>query len=408
MRVFFTLVLSATMALPPQAYAAGSSQSPGRPATTEGVPVVLQPIVDGNGREALLAIAPVPQNEEAGVVTRLANSHPDNTILMVSGQNDPALKAAAKTGFLKRIKTFIASSVGAAPIFSLGTLSAKTEEKLRAKIEAMRPSKSDTSGIMLSLIYGGTIGVSTFYASGSVEAGLAITTMYFLWNSLLMFRPEFYNKAVDFGGNTGIATGRLVASLFGRELSEREKHLYEVLGRFAVAWSINFVQASAVKYASGDFSDLVGVGGFFEGMADTANSANQNSYNVWDLVALRLYSEGRWTEKQVQRYFKFQMVVGGVAESLAYRGVPYVGLFLGTLTATGLVYVALTPQKQAKLNRTVRKLNLVFRAGIAHVVRPERRRETMERVAEGCDRLLRGRPQTVIPGHRAGWYEDIH
>jgi len=385
-----------------------------KPGATEGVPVILQQ-VNIDGQAAWLAIAPVPEAQEQELVSNLAKHHPETTVLQIAGADDPALKAAAKTGYLKHIKTFVMGSVEQSPMFTAGNLPARVKQKLRERLQKITDfSKSETaSGLMYSLIYSGVQGFFTAYASSSVSSGMAVMSMFFLWNAMVLTKPEYWGRILQAGGNGALTVAGKVAELFGVELSDRDKRIYEVVGKFAMSWAVTTAQGAAVKSWSGDFAGLQGWHGVAEGFADSSISGVQNNYNIWDAIVLGKFAEGKWSKSGVQRYFKIQMVLGAILEALAFRQVPYVGLFLGTVTALGLGYLALHPHSQAAVSRRAQKITVVFKSGVTYITNPEMSAQgaraagrTIQRAVDHCANMLAAADSPVLPHHRRVAWED--
>lgn len=389
MKTVLTLVLSATMALPTASFARNDSIV--QPGVTEDVPVLAQEL-DINGQWAMIFAFPVDPDKEVELVHNLAKSRPENSVLMVSGSSDPALKAASTSGYWKYLKTFVVGQPEQTPVAQQLEFNFGAKDKFIRKLKAVtNAAKSDTTvGLYFGLVYAGIQGGFTGYASSSVDAGLAVFSMFALWNSFVLTKPNYWGKALDMGGRGAVAIGERVASLVGVEMSERDKRLFEVVGKFAVSWGVSAAQAGFVKQWSGDFEGLTGWRGIAEGFADASMSGVQNNYNIWDAAVLKNNAEGGYfTEKRTKWYFRWQMVAGAVLESLAFRGVPYVGLFLTAVTASGAVYLALNPEKQVMLNRKAMKFNVSFRSGVAYISNPEQRRANHQTFARNIASRIR-------------------
>jgi hypothetical protein len=416
MKTVLSVLLSATMALPMPAIAKNEAEA--RPGVTEDVPVIAEEVIVG-GQRAMMLVAPVDQAHEERFVSELAKNRPDDTILMVAGSEDPALKAAARTGFLKRIKTFILGKAEQAPLVTESQAPRPLKQKLADKIKNLSAAaKSDTAvGLYFAFAYSAIQGGFTAYASSSVDAGLAVFSMFSLWNAFVLTKPTYWGKVLDVGGRAAVSLGEKIAGLCGVEMSETDKRIYEVVGKFAMSWTVTSLQGAYVKEWAGDFQGLHGWRGFAEGFADSSVSGVQNNYNIWDAAVLKNNASGGYfTEHRTKWYFRWQMVVGAVMESLAFRGVPYVGLFLTAVTGAGAVYLALNPEKQIALNRQAMKFSVSFRSGVAYISNPGYRQQSngvlQRRVAGGfrrthtkCAGLLSSKPQNEVYFNRR-FYED--
>ena len=404
----WSVLISAMMALPAPAMAREESTS-AAPAVTEDSPVLVQTF-DIDGQQATAFIGTVTADREAAFVSDLVRNRPENTILLASGPDDPALKAAAKTGWLKSLKTFIVGQPEDAPMVNPSAEDVAAVSSFRGfllqKLRSItRAAKSDTAvGIYFGLTYAGIQGGFTTYASSSVSSGAVVFAMYALWNTFILTKEKHWGRVLDRGGEAAIKVGGKIASLVGTEMSERDKRIYEVVGKFATSWAVGATQSGVVKGLSGDFQELQGLAGLAEGFLDAAKSGVQGNYNIWDAAVLKNNAEnGYFTEKRTKWYFRAQMVIGAILESMAFRGVPYTGLFLTTVVGAGAVYLALNPEKQVALHRTALKFNVSFRSGVAYISNPEirqHRRLAAINLNHGCWQALSTR--------RSGaHYEDV-
>lgn len=98
---------------------------------------------------------------------------------------------------------------------------------------------------------------------------------------------------------------------------------------------------------------------------------------------MKMYEGGKLSDKQVKWYFRGQMVLGAVLESLAFRQVPYVGLFLGGLTTAGATYLSLNPDMQDSVIRKAHKITVSFRSGVAMISNPEMASKALARKVAG-------------------------
>src|SRR4051812_12824356 len=135
-RKLSAIILSAMMALGTTPLWAGESQpAMGRGDTTEGVPVLFQAIPQPNGSIAYFVAAPVAAADEVQSVTELARqASPQTFTLSIAGPQDPALKAAAKTGRLKDIDPYALSDKKSVPILQSERLTPPLRKKIPAKI----------------------------------------------------------------------------------------------------------------------------------------------------------------------------------------------------------------------------------------------------------------------------------
>lgn len=415
MKTFISLLLSTLLALPHSAVAQ-SSISGTSTNSKEIIPVLIQDVVI-NGHKATQMLAPVPAAQEEGVVVAMSKVHPENTILQVTGVDDPAFKAAKKSGFLRSIKTYVVGdSIEQTPLIQVGGLTEKTKTQLKLKFQAIKDfaKSEDGSGLMYVLTYAGIQGAFTYYASSSVSSGMAVFTMYTLWNCMVVMKSEWWDRILEGSGYASRVFFERIADLLGQEMGEREKRLAELVGKVGVSWAISSVQAGYVKGWAGDFEDMGLFDLLTEGILESGVSGLQNNYNIWDAVVLDMGREGKITPSQVKKYFKFQLVAGAIAESLAFRHIPGVGAFLAAVTSAGIFYLAvgyLHPVLKQKMDQRAKSFHVAFRAG------PTQMRQSngflrrgvaalKRRFKKSCEDLLSLSDGSMMPSRRSGLVWD--
>lgn len=363
-RTAVTVVLSAMMALPTPSLAKMNNDDVD-PVTTEGAPVILHSVVI-DGQPATLVLAPVAQEDEVELATKLAKNNPENLILEVAGPEDPVLKAVAKTGYLKKIKTYFVGKFEQSPLFQSDLLKPAIKEKLRSQVDRFNAVYQEKkSGFMWALIYSGVNATSVGLTSSSVPAGMAVLGKLFFWNALMIAKPEVWGRILEASGNKALQLGERTAALIGSEFSDADKRLCEMGGKFAVSWAVNTVQAAMIRGWSGQWT------GSAADFATVAWFGVLNNYNIWDAVVLRKYNQKKISDKWVQNYFKTQFLLGSFLEVLAYRDVPYVSLALATTTLSGLLFLLLSEERREKIFTKAESLNLSFRAGYAQIASPQ-------------------------------------
>ena len=287
---------------------------------TDGAPVLLIP-VHQNGQDGYLAVAAVPWQGESALVTDLATKKADELILAVDGPQDPALDAAKKGGRFSSVRTFFLNSKIAA---------GKLKDKMAAKVGALTEfCKREKAGFMFAFYNASVMSGFTYYASSSVESGLAVLSGLFIWNSFLITQPHRWEHTLSLGGEKVRDVAAKAVAKIGREMTEEEKRYYEVAGQFLVAWGANIAVASHVLYNSGHLDSFTQAA--FYGLLI--------NYNIWDAVILKKVKAGALTEKFAKRYFAFQFFVGTLFEAASYLHLPYSQWILGATVVSGLTYL---------------------------------------------------------------------
>ncbi len=413
-KTVLSLLLSTMMVLPTGAYAKASDTL--KPGATDDVPVIFENVVF-NGQPATMLMMPIDATIEESFVFDWAKQRAENSALMVSGPGDKVLAAAASSGNLGKLNVYTAADIEQSAIINRGDLSNSFKQKIVDQVKKItKAAKSERAvGIYFALAYSGIMGSFAYYQSSSLTAGLAVFGMYAMWNSFTLSRPDLLGKVIDGGGDLSVALGKKVAGMIGKELSPRDKQLWEVGGKFAASWGINTVQSSYVKGWTGEFASLSGLAGFAEGFFSTSLTGAQNNYNIWDAVVLKSQADGGWfTEKRVKWYMRIALIAGAIAEGLAMGDAPGVGPALMAVTASGTMYLALNPQMQSALNRNVVKAGVSLRSGVTSVVRPStyQQLKPVRKVASGarfvkraCSEILASPKAPYV--HQRVSYQDM-
>jgi hypothetical protein len=390
-----SVVMSAMMAFPVPALAKFGNDTQ-EPAATDGPPVILEEVVI-DGQTATFAVVPYTAEQEAELVDKLARVNPDGLHLGVAGDQDPALKAASKTGFLKRIKAYVVGDEDQLPFMrGLAKLSAGSRERLKAKMKALTAAcKESKVGLVSAISYSGILGTSVWMTSSSVPAGAAILSVISAWNAFILLKPEIWGAMIRKGANVGQKIAEAIGNYYGTEISDVDKRVFELVGKFAVTTAVGAVQVALIRSFEGEMGFMSrGWEGAFEDLAYITFHAIKNNYSIWDDVVIEKFREGKVSRKGVRNYLATQYIVGGMLELGAYQHSVWSTWVLIGLTFSGVIYQILNLDQREKLTSAPQRLNFALRNGFIKVA--NRRRELVTRRigsinknrTNGCERLL--------------------
>lgn len=391
-----SVVMSAMMALPVPALAKFGNDAQA-PAATDGPPVILEEVVIG-GEKATFVVVPYTPEQEAQLVAKLARSNPDGLHLGVSGDQDPALKTVARTGFLKRIKAYVVGNEDQLPLMKgLTKLSFGARERLKSKMKALTSACKDSAvGLVSAMIYSSILGTSVWMTSSSVPAGVAIFSAISAWNAFILLKPEAWGAMIRKGANVGRKIAEAIGNYYGTEISDVDKRVFELVGKFAVTTAVGTVQVALIRAFEGEMAFLSrGWEGAFEDLAFLTFHAIKNNYSIWDDVVIEKFREGKVSRGGVRNYLATQYVVGGMLELGAYQHSVWSTWALLGLTFSGVIYQILNIHQRETIASAPRKLNFALRNGLIKVV--NRHRElAMQRVGS-CEKLLFDSRRTMTP-----------
>ena len=402
-----TLSLSAMLALPAPSYA--RDQVAEAKAAEDTTQVFMGTALNPDGSPVSVFGAKIPAAYEDEFVQDVARVYGSSLNIQISGPEDKALRAVKKAGFLGKVKAFLMPPKADKRVPALSedafVMSYETGEKVRKKINQISEfaRSNEASGIFWSVVNSGAQAGIVTYSSSSVEAGLAVFSMYTACNLFIMLKNEVWGRWIDNGGKYSVKIGRGINALFGKEMTAREERLYDVAGAFAVTWAISSAQGAFVKSASGEFADLSGFGGFYQAFVSSGGSGVANNTGIWDPVIIRAHADGKLTDQQKAGYYKLQMGALPFAEGAGMQGVPYVGLALSTVTTAGVLYLILNPEKQEAVLKGARKM----KSGIAYLYNPavqetqkfkRKLASGLRRVKDSCAEMLSTKKFEAHPG----------
>ena len=335
------VLVSVMMALPVPSW--GSSVDVSGGDTTEGIPVILQPIQTPDGRSAYLAIAPIPVELESEFVTTAAKTDAKNMVLVVSGPDDPAFKAAQKSGKLQQIKTFFSSqAVEDAPLSQAPQLSRGIKGKFLSavnKVTGFHKNKQKQFALGMSVYVGGVYGAFTFIESSSIASGLAVFGAVMSWVGFQTAFTHSWEKVLEKGGQAFVDVFSAAAGLIGKELSADVKRVVSAAGSFSIPWAANTALLSWVFANSGTTESLLA----------TVLYAFAISYDIYDKNISNLIHRGKLGGQWLTRFVAIRAFIGTLFEVASFSEVPYIQATLTTVTAAGLLWLAMGSKFEDKV-----------------------------------------------------------
>jgi hypothetical protein len=310
------LAISAMMALPTPLLAHGSLESVQPASSTEGVPVAFSQVRVGD-EIGYIAVAPIPADQEQQVAFEVAQRNPDGAAVLVADANDPVLAGVKKSGFLSRVKVFVASGKN---------LPTKFKDNLQKVTDF---AKKEKAGLMWAFYNASVISGFTYLASSKVDVSLAVLGGLFVWNTFLITQTNTWEKILNAGGRglRGLFSKGL--NLVGREMNAEAKNFFESWGQFGTAWAVNTAIAAGV---------LIGMDSYL-GFAHAAWVGLLTNYNVWDAAILKKLRAEKISEKFKNNYFALQFLIGTFFDAANYAGVAEAQILMGITVVSGLVYL---------------------------------------------------------------------
>lgn len=351
------MLVSATMAFPSSLWADKlESQRAAKAAeqqrmATDGIPFLLEPLKLKNGQTVYLTMAAVPMAVESTVVTTLAKNNPERSVLVINGPDDPAFKAAAATGYLPWMNTFVADRIDQAPLTYTNQLAPTIKAGLLNRIKSISAFASEKRfALMTAIVVGGMMGNFTLYTSSSVSAGLKVFAVAFLWAAFQNVMKDKWEWALEHGG---IVTKNIVlgaAATIGRALKfsktdvkKETAQSLEAFGSFLVPLAANLAMVSFV------FS----VAGSYDNFWVTLLAAFTVSYDILDKKLKSFVDRGWMSAAIMAGWIGLRSLAGPIFDVLSFMHVPNVELGLGLLTLTGLLWAAIGTDFDAKVGNKI-------------------------------------------------------
>lgn len=334
------VLVSVMMALPVPSW--GSSVEVSGGDTKDGIPVILQPIQTPDGRSAYLAIAPIPAELENEFIATAAKTDAQNMVLVASGSEDPAFKAAVKSGKLQQIKAFFAGQVEDAPLAQAPQLSRGIKGKFLSavnKVTGFLKNKQKQFALGMSVYVGGVYGAFTFIESSSVASGLAVFGAVMSWVGFQTAFTHSWEKVLEKGGQAFVDVFSAAARLIGKELSADFKRVVAAAGSFSVPWAANTALLSWVFANSGTTESLL----------ETVLYAFAISYDIYDKNISNLIQRGKLGGQWLARFVAIRVFIGTLFEVASFSHVPYIQATLTALTSAGLLWLAMGSQFEDKV-----------------------------------------------------------
>lgn len=346
-RTFIRFVLSLALALPAPAFAHGTNDQP--PKATDGEGVLIQKIMSPDGKRVLgnLVLVTVSPKDEGAAVKALgerAAVEPGSAMMLVSGENDPALEIAKASGLLGAITIAKAYEPEALP--ALKAAPANVKNKILANIKKITDfAYEKRKGLMGAFVASSIIGGLSFYGSSSVPGGLTVAAANMVWLGFLMTSQDRWGRLLERGGDTGRWIGEKVLGTFGQKLSERDKRLYELGGKFLTSTGPNAVMAAIGLYFGGQLiTDTLGTA-----LTQIAIFGAMLNYNIWDTVVDEKVQKGKLSESKREAYVWTQVFGGAVLEGSSMVGFAASQSLVAGITIAGVAYIAGQPAIEGTL-----------------------------------------------------------
>lgn len=349
--------MSVALALPAPLWAHGTVQPP---KAKDGHGVLLQKISIPGGGEGYLVAAAVPAKDEPAAVRAIAQADSrgaTEAMMLVKGDDDSALSVLRETGLLKFLT--IANAYDIEKIPDLGGLASSAKKKISEKLNALTAYCLERKeALVFAFIASGALGGLTVYSSSSVGAGSAVMLANMLWMSFLLTSQTAWGKALNAGGNIARWLGEKALGFFGRKLSDHDKKIFELTGKFTASLIPNAIVAGVVLGATGQlFMDSI-----WHAVAHATLFGVLLNYNIWDAVVVPKVESGRLSERFGKNYFRLQILLGTLLEVGSYLGFGYSQGMLALATMAGVSYLAQQEKIEETLIPRARTLGGAFRS----------------------------------------------
>jgi hypothetical protein len=334
------LLVSATMAIPAPLWAKDNGPEEDQASTTDGVPVILQPVQLSDGKSGYLAIVPYPEEQESAVIASLAKSNPQNLILGVSGPDDPALKTALESGHLPWINSFIVGSADQSQLLAKAPKS--LGERLKAKVKAITDlCKRERTGIITSLIVSGILSSYVMVESSSVSAGVKAMGALFSWIAFQSVASGKWEAYLEKGGEL---MTKLMTWAIGRDVTRSELQFTETAGKFHATWLANSAVASFVFWSAGTSAGLN-----FDGILQGFWYGFLGSTDILDAAVGEKIKQGRLPASFFKKFVIARIIAAACFEVASYLHVDHVQFGLASITTAATLYLALSHRLDPKV-----------------------------------------------------------
>lgn len=350
-------LLMSTMMVLPAPLASAKQTETAAVEDKEVLPVAIIPTAVGSESHEMWVI-PVPGYAAVPIIETVADQSPNAVTLAVSGPKDPFLKRVGSR--LGKIKTFIfgeADELTPTPVEQSAAMPKGIRDRL-AKVTTALKNKyyNARTGLMIAIFAASSMQArAVYYSTESVGAPAAVLAGTFLVSMILANNGALYERIANGTGDKISAAVNAVGKLFGYELTETGKRLYQTVGFFtftaAVAaatslWITSWAGATLSYTGLGwidIFKNFLFTSEFWRSLAEAGANGLANNLNIWAAIPLAMHKAGTLSKKGLQKYFIAEALVLGVAETAVNNGVPLSGLFGTVGGIAGLLYVAFNP-----------------------------------------------------------------
>jgi hypothetical protein len=320
-RSFTALCLSASLALP-LPLSAQALPVAAEPASQAPVAGVIMEKFKIGGEEIEVTISQIPRDHEADVISSLTEKDPEHTVVLHTGENDPALQKAAKKGFFSRVKNYFAGRPEDTPALSSPELDPTVRDRILKKIKAaVKPVKDHPFGLLFTVVYAGGMAYFNFCETSSIDAA----SMQFLastaWAGMLTIYTNGWFNYLRKSQNLG----QTLAALTGQEHSQTLTHLWKVGTTFNATLAANALNALNALWQAGTFT------GSLYSWGQVALLGAANNSNTIDATIERWEEQGKVSKD----FVKYAMPV--LETALALLEVATFFHISGALAAAGVI-----------------------------------------------------------------------
>lgn len=311
-RWIVAMLTSAMMAWPAPLWATSPRASVAVPATDGGalpVSVVSVPMPDGQVATGIFGLVPAAQ--EAAIADSIVRQNPDRTYLEVSGAQDPVLRAAAGTGLLPRVKTFIVSRFEQSPWVRLGGLPASAKASLVHEFAQLRSVLATWPGrfaLVGAFFTGGSYAGITFLGSSRIDAAVAVGSVYLMWAGFQTLHEHHWQRLLRAGGDAMVE----VCRLFGSELTEAQARLMMTAGSFGIVVAANSLLASWA----------LGWAGHLESVVQAVGIGLVGANDIFDKIFGNRYARGLLSENWRVGAVLGRILIGTTLEVATLQNIP--------------------------------------------------------------------------------------
>jgi hypothetical protein len=356
-----SLWLAVLLTAPAALWAKEGAAAPTAPASAPQIPVLLEAFPLDNGQTGYIAEAPVPLAQEHEFVKRITAKNRGQVTLAVDSPSDPALEAALESGNPAWVNSFIAASVDRANVLNDAKVKPSFSQRLKNKIKSIATyCKDQKYGLMTAFFTSAASTGYIMYQSASVSAGMKAFIGIFAWSAFQSMNSKGWEWYLDKGGE---AFTKILSWAVGRDVTEIERHLSDVAGKFHASWITNSALVAYIFYSSGTFHGLNAAG-----LMQALYFGFLASTDILDAIVSQKVKEGVFAASLFVQFIIARIVASSGLEIAGYFNEPphvQTALFLTTLGA--LVYLATNHYVDAVVGSQLKKIGLKTRGLASHL-----------------------------------------